>query len=74
MTQNIAGFIAKTGVTYRVLMPYKGERHILLHLELTKDANLYLFDRARARYFSEFVSIFSYMPLDYINIYLHPNI
>jgi len=45
MTQNIAGFIAKTGVTYRVLMPYKGERHILLHLELTKDASLYLFDQ-----------------------------
>lgn len=45
MNQEIEGFIAKTGVTYRVLMPYKGERHILLHLELKKDVSLYLFDK-----------------------------
>jgi hypothetical protein len=40
----IQGFNAEAGKKYRVLMPYSKERHILLHLQVTKDASLYLFD------------------------------
>lgn len=41
--QRTPGFIAKAGVTYRVLMPYKGKCHILQRLQLGKDVSLYLF-------------------------------
>jgi hypothetical protein len=41
--QRIPAFIAKAGVTYRVLIPYRGELHILQRLRLGKDVSFYLF-------------------------------
>jgi hypothetical protein len=42
--QSIDGFIAKLGITYHILIPYKEDRHILLHLKVAKDVSLYIFE------------------------------
>ena len=40
----IEGFIAKIGLTYRILIPYAQERRLLLRMQVAKDASLYLFE------------------------------
>jgi hypothetical protein len=40
----VDGFKAKVDEEYRLLMPYGGERRLLVRLEVTHDASLYLFD------------------------------
>lgn len=42
--EKIEGFLAKVGVTYRVLINYMKERRLLLHLQVARDASLYLFE------------------------------
>jgi hypothetical protein len=47
----IPGFNAEVGKQYRILMPYNEERHILLHLQLRKDASLYVVNSPGAKKF-----------------------